>query len=80
MLKVLVGEKSIAGAERVAEKVYIERNRSPQRLNPDFLPNLLVLANFMRLSLMKAAHVDAGGAPWQEIREAAPILQLVRTV
>jgi hypothetical protein len=24
----------------------------------------------MRLSLMKAAHADVGGAPWQEIRVA----------
>jgi hypothetical protein len=24
----------------------------------------------MRLSLMKAAHADAGGTPWQEIRVA----------
>jgi hypothetical protein len=29
---------------------------------------LLALANFMRLSLMKAAHAAVGGAPWQEIR------------
>jgi hypothetical protein len=29
------------------------------------------LANFMRLSLMKAARV--GGAPWQEIRIRGPI-------
>ncbi len=31
-------------------------------LPPDFLSNLLALANFMRLSLSKAAHADAGGA------------------
>src|ERR1700693_787424 len=30
----------------------------------------MALANSMRLSLMKAAHADAGGAPWQEIRVA----------
>jgi hypothetical protein len=28
------------------------------------------LADSMRLSLMKAAHEDVGGAPWQEIRVA----------
>jgi hypothetical protein len=31
-------------------------------LPPDFLSSLLALANFMRLSLMKAAHADVGGA------------------
>ncbi len=36
--------------------------RSPQR-TPDFLSSLLALANFMRLSLMKAAHAGVGGAP-----------------
>jgi hypothetical protein len=36
--------------------------RSPRR-TPDFLSSLLALANFMRLSLMKAAHADIGGAP-----------------
>ena len=35
---------------------------SPRR-TPDFLPNFLALANFMRLSLMKAAHTGVGGAP-----------------
>ena len=36
--------------------------RSPER-TPDFLWRLMALANFMRLSLMKAAHADVGGAP-----------------
>jgi len=36
--------------------------RSPRR-TPDFLSGFLALANFMRLSLMKAAHVGVGGAP-----------------
>jgi hypothetical protein len=35
---------------------------SPER-TPDFLLSLLALANFMRLSLMKAAHAGVGGAP-----------------
>jgi hypothetical protein len=35
---------------------------------------LLALANFMRLSLMKAAHAGVGGAPWQEIRIRGPII------
>jgi hypothetical protein len=30
---------------------------------PDFLSSFLALAHFMRLSSMKAAHADAGGAP-----------------
>ena len=36
--------------------------RSPKR-TPDFLSRLVALANFMRLSLMKAAHAGLGGAP-----------------
>jgi hypothetical protein len=39
-------------------------------LPPDFLQTLLALTNSVRLSLMKAAHADVGGAPWQEIRVA----------
>jgi hypothetical protein len=35
---------------------------SPKR-TPDFLWTLLALANFMRLSLMKAAYAGVGGAP-----------------
>jgi hypothetical protein len=30
----------------------------------------MALANFMRLSLMKAAHADVDGTAWQEIRVA----------
>jgi hypothetical protein len=37
---------------------------------PYFLYTLLASANSMRLSLMKAADADVGGAPWQEIRVA----------
>jgi hypothetical protein len=33
---------------------------------------LLALSNFMRLSLMKAAHADVGGDPPQEIRIRGP--------
>ena len=32
-------------------------------VHPDFLSNSLALTNFMRLSLMKAAHAVVGGAP-----------------
>jgi hypothetical protein len=32
-------------------------------VHPDFLSSSLALANFMRLSLMKAAHASVGGAP-----------------
>jgi hypothetical protein len=39
-------------------------------LPPDFLLILLALTNSMRLSLMKAAHADVGGASRQEIRVA----------
>src|ERR1700722_12343752 len=45
--------------------------RSPKR-TPDFLSSLLALANFTRLSLMKAAHAGLGGRPVQEIRIRGP--------
>jgi hypothetical protein len=32
-------------------------------VHPDFLSSSLALTNFMRLSLMKAAHASVGGAP-----------------
>jgi hypothetical protein len=39
----------------------VERNsRSLHYATPDFLLRLVALANFMRLSILKAAHVDAG--------------------
>jgi hypothetical protein len=44
---------------------------------PDFLSILLASPSLMRLSLMKAAHADVGGAPWQEIR--LPVLIVPRT-
>jgi hypothetical protein len=40
---------------------------SPLRY-PDFLLVLVALVNFMRLSLLKAAHVALSCAAWQEIR------------
>jgi hypothetical protein len=36
---------------------------------PDFLLRLVAPTNFMRLSLMKAAHVVVSCAAWQEIRD-----------
>jgi hypothetical protein len=35
---------------------------------PDFLWNLVALANFMRLSLLKGARAASSRAAWQEIR------------
>src|SRR6202046_378629 len=35
---------------------------------PDFLWNLVALANFMRLSLLKGAPAASSSAAWQEIR------------
>jgi hypothetical protein len=35
---------------------------------PDFLSNLVALAIFMRLSLLKGAHAVLSSAAWQEIR------------
>jgi hypothetical protein len=46
--------------------------------SPDFLSSSLALTNFMRLSLMKAAHASVGGAPcrksgpWAEKGAAQP--------
>ncbi len=37
--------------------------------SPDFLLNFVVLANFMRLSLLKGAHAALSSAAWQEIPE-----------
>ena len=42
--------------------------RSPHYAPPDFLLRLVALANFMRLSLLKAAHAVVSSAAWQEIR------------
>src|SRR5271167_4446428 len=39
---------------------------SPSILRPDFLWSLLALANFMRLSLMKAAHAVMSGAAYRK--------------
>jgi hypothetical protein len=36
------------------------KQQVPPLRYPDFLSRLVALANFMRLSLLKAAHVDAG--------------------
>jgi hypothetical protein len=36
--------------------------------SPDFLLNLVALANFMRLCLLKGAHAALSCAAWQEIR------------
>jgi hypothetical protein len=35
-------------------------------VHPDFLSSSLALTNFMRLSLMKAAHASGGGAPYRK--------------
>jgi hypothetical protein len=36
--------------------------------SPDFLSAMLASANFLRLSLLKAAHAVVSSAAWQEIR------------
>src|ERR1700727_2667213 len=43
-------------------------SRSLHYATPDFLSNLVALANFMRLFLRKAAHAAMSSAAWQEIR------------
>jgi hypothetical protein len=45
-----------------------ENRRSLHCATPDFLLILVALANFMRLSLLKAAHAVVSSAAWQEIR------------
>jgi hypothetical protein len=42
--------------------------RSLHYAAPDFLLVLVALADFMRLSLLKAAHAAVSSAAWQEIR------------
>jgi hypothetical protein len=55
--------------------IHFHRARQPSFISesacaasPDFLSRLVALANFMRLSLRKAAHAAISGAAWQEIR------------
>ena len=45
-----------------------QNRRSLRYATPDFLLRLVALMSFMRLSLMKAAHVALSGAAKQEIR------------
>ena len=45
-----------------------ENRRSLHYAAPDFLWNLVALANFMRLSLRKGADVVLASTAWQEIR------------
>ena len=44
------------------------RGTADPSASPDFLLKLVALANFMRLSLLKGAHVALSCAAWQEIR------------
>jgi len=55
--------------------------RSLHFATPDFLLRLVALANFMRLSSLKAAHAVASCAAWQEIRvRSGPASTLYGTV
>jgi hypothetical protein len=45
-----------------------EDRRSLHYATPDFLLISVALSNFMRLSLLKAAHAVVSSAAWQEIR------------
>jgi hypothetical protein len=44
------------------------RGTADPSASPDFLLNLVALANFIRLSLLKGAFVVLSSAAWQEIR------------
>src|ERR1700722_14646113 len=53
----------------------ISRNGPQNRsASPDFLLNLVALANFMRLSLLKGAHVGLSCAAWRgsQVSNARP--------
>jgi len=47
---------------------YWEGETADSSASPDFLLNLMALANFMRLSLLKGAPAALSSAAWQEIR------------
>jgi hypothetical protein len=53
----LNGRQSYPGFDVGCSRIHWHPFLSP---TPDFLSNLVALANFMRLSLLKAAHVVAG--------------------
>jgi hypothetical protein len=50
------------------QHLMLDRETADPSAAPDFLWNLMALANFMRLSLLKGAHVALSCAAWQEIR------------
>jgi hypothetical protein len=54
-------------SKNISSKGRLNR-RSLRYATPDFLLSLVALANFMRLSLRKAAHADLSTAAQQEIR------------
>src|ERR1700677_1049665 len=64
--------RALGGVGEGEEKPRVPvRLRSGQALHfatPDFLSNVVALANFMRFSLRKAAHAAMSSAAWQEIR------------
>jgi hypothetical protein len=49
-------------------RIESENRRSLHSATPNFLLSLVALANFMRLSLTKAAHAATSSDAWQEIR------------
>jgi hypothetical protein len=68
-------EPQISSAALRSVEKHFQEGASTQRslrcATPDFLLSLVALANFMRLSLKKAAHVVMSSAAWQEIRVAS---------
>jgi len=62
--------------EQTGLPVKLDARRRNSRLHyapPDFLWNLVALANSMRLSLRKGAHAASTSVSWQEIRVRAPV-------
>jgi hypothetical protein len=52
--------------------------KAAEGLPPDFLSTFLASANSMRLSLMKAAHADVGGARGR--KSGSPVVFVLRTL
>ncbi len=55
----------------------LDRSEVQDAPSPDFLWNLVALANFMRLSLVKGARAASSNAAWQEIRVRGWIIRVL---
>ena len=62
-LRLLVPSRKPVKIERLPQDLVADEAKAIVGLPPDFLYTFMALANSMRLSLVKAAHADVGGAP-----------------